>query len=236
MTELSIGARRSFGDWLGRFRVTLAYDIIARTPLVLWFVFSGVAFTRHLLAELGRAPQFGAAELMKALAGACGVGFLALFTWALLLRRQPMARATGVFPRVAAFVGTFSLLGLGFLPRAELSLTGSVISFVLICSGHAFACYTLAHLGRSLSIMAEARRLVVTGPYAYARHPLYLGEAIASLGFLLQVLSPAAAALWIVQVSLQLCRMRYEEEVLRRAFPEYGPYAARVARLVPAVF
>src|SRR4051812_38785899 len=124
MSDLSIAAPRRFRDRLAQFRTTLAYDMLARTPLVLWVVLTGYVSARLLLAELGRAPEFGLAELTKALASLAGLGFIVLFTWALLLRRQPVARAAGVFPRLAAFAGTFSIIGIGLFPRAELSLAG----------------------------------------------------------------------------------------------------------------
>ena len=98
------------------------------------------------------------------------------------------------------------------------------------------AAVALMQLGRSLSIMPEARRLVTEGLYARIRHPLYLGEAIATIGVLLLYRIPAAFALVAIQFCLQLWRMREEEKVLAAAFPEYAEYRQRTARLIPGIY
>jgi protein-S-isoprenylcysteine O-methyltransferase Ste14 len=189
-----------------------------------------------LIAVFTGEPGFGVAEVLKALAGIAGLGFILLLAGALCLRIRPTARAAGLLPRAVAVSGTFSITALGLLPHADISPAVAGASFLLLCTGYALSCYALRHLGRSLSIMAEARRLVTTGPYAVTRHPLYTGEALASLGLLVQYLSPIAVVLWVVHISLQLCRMHYEEGLLRNAFPEYSGYAGRVARLIPGIY
>lgn len=237
MSGFCSGIKRDFGDTrFEQFRSSRAYDMLARLPLVLWLALCGVGSARRIVTDVSAAPMFGMAETLKLLAGLAGLGFVLLLAGALCLRRRPLARAAGLRPRVIAMAGTFSITGMALLPRADLAPGAAMVSFLLICTGYAFACFALRHLGRSLSIMAEARRLVTTGPYARIRHPLYAGEALASLGLLIQYLSPLAVVLWIVHLSLQWRRMRYEEGVLGEAFPEYGGYADRVARLIPGVF
>jgi protein-S-isoprenylcysteine O-methyltransferase Ste14 len=224
------------GTQFERFSSSRAYDMLARLPLVLWFALCGVGAARGMITDFNASPMFGMAETLKLLAGLAGLGFILLVAGALCLRLRPVARAAGLRPRVIAMAGTFSITGMALLPRANLTPGAAMVSFLLICAGYAFACFALRHLGRSLSIMAEARRLVTTGPYAFIRHPLYAGEALASLGLLIQYLSPLAVLLWAVHLSLQWRRMRYEEGVLGRAFPEYSGYANRVARLIPGVY
>jgi protein-S-isoprenylcysteine O-methyltransferase Ste14 len=97
----------------------------------------------------------------------------------------------------------------------------------------AYSIWALVYLRRSFSILPEARRLVTRGPYGLSRHPLYLGESVAALGLLVTSAGPTAIALALAALGVQLFRMRWEESVLTREFPEYGAYARRVPRYLP---
>jgi protein-S-isoprenylcysteine O-methyltransferase Ste14 len=85
-------------------------------------------------------------------------------------------------------------------------------------------------------MMAEARRLVTSGPYRFVRHPLYLAEELSVIGLFLQFASLWTAALFAVQIAFQLRRMHNEENVLTASFPEYAAYRRRTARLIPGIY
>ena len=106
----------------------------------------------------------------------------------------------------------------------------------MILSGTLFATYAVLGLGRSISVLPEARGLVTRGPYAMIRHPLYLGELVTLSGITLQYFSAWALLLLVLQCAFQVERMRNEERVLSRVFPEYRDYMARTARLVPHIY
>jgi protein-S-isoprenylcysteine O-methyltransferase Ste14 len=149
---------------------------------------------------------------------------------------QPVAKAPGFHPRLAAWAGTFLGTGILLLPDHPLAWELNLLATMLVIGGAAFAIYSILSLGRSVSIMAEARRLVMHGPYARIRHPLYLGEEIVLLGIALEFISPWAIALLICQWAFQLQRMGYEEQILKGAFPEYETYMKRTWRLIPGVY
>jgi len=102
----------------------------------------------------------------------------------------------------------------------------------------AFAAWAMWSLGRSYGIrmdVFEGHSLKTDGPYAFVRHPMYLGIVLFHLGASLTLQSPlllAATALFVVPFTQ--IRIRAEETVLRDAFGErYLRYAERVPRLVP---
>jgi protein-S-isoprenylcysteine O-methyltransferase Ste14 len=108
-----------------------------------------------------------------------------------------------------------------------------VTSLILIAAGWVLSACVLFWLGRAFSVMAQARGLVTTGPYAIVRHPLYLCEEITVLGVALAHLSIAAVLIVAVQWMFQLRRMANEEKVLDAAFPECAAYAARTPKILP---
>jgi protein-S-isoprenylcysteine O-methyltransferase Ste14 len=153
-----------------------------------------------------------------------------------IIRARPERRADGLEPRVSAMLGTFSILAVVLFPRRELSLTGEMLATLLLLGGNALAVLVLLQLGRSFSIMAEARQLVTAGVYRWVRHPLYLAEELAVIGIVLQFLSLSTALLLAAQIAFQLRRMRNEERVLGETFPEYADYKERTAMLLPGVY
>lgn len=162
--------------------------------------------------------------------------FLTLMATLFIVREKPVKKASGLSPRLMALAGTFLMSALTFFPRAELGIVQTVIATVLLLVGTSLSVFVLFRLGRSFSLMAEARRLVTTGPYALVRHPLYLAEEIAVVGVLLQFLSVSTFLVFVVHVAIQIQRMRNEEAVLRLAFPDYDEYEAKTARLIPGIY
>jgi protein-S-isoprenylcysteine O-methyltransferase Ste14 len=210
-------------------------DLIGRLAIVGFFSFSAYNLTKAIFTQLN-AFQSGqtALPILPLMQNLASLLFLLLVISTTIIRLKPLDAADGVVPRVTALAGTFaSMLLVAFPSTVILPTWLLLIGFFLSFSGLLLSAYVLSWLGRSFSIMAEARRLVVAGPYAVVRHPLYLVEEIAVVGILIMHLSLGAVLVVAVQWGLQLMRMQHEEEVLRRAFPEYAEYAKSTPKVIP---
>ena len=109
----------------------------------------------------------------------------------------------------------------------------NLLSMSLVLAGNGITLLGIVSLKRSFSIMVEAREPVFTGLYAYVRHPLYIGEAIATAGVLVFRFSPANLILYILFVVCQVYRATLEEEKLISVFPEYQRYRKRTGAVFP---
>jgi len=154
----------------------------------------------------------------------------------ILIRPPPIARANGLMPNVMAFAGTYLPWVIGLMPRREGPDAGVLIASALILAGNVLIFVTICHLGKSFSLVPQARRLVTAGPYAVVRHPLYLAEEIMIAGAALLYLSPMTIVVVCLHAALQIRRIFYEEEVLSQAFPDYAPYKSRTWRLIPCIW
>ncbi|HLL28711.1 MAG TPA: isoprenylcysteine carboxylmethyltransferase family protein [Xanthobacteraceae bacterium] len=220
------------------FRETKFYDFLAASPLIAWY---GLCVEHQLPAfnKLIQATDFAHIDLLTAANIASKLAtllFVALLGVLLIFRHTPLSRTQGVFPRIAAIAGAYLGVAVVMLPPRELSTTFYLVATALIFGGTLFSLYSVSRLGRSISMLPEARRLVTSGPYSVIRHPLYLGEAIALMGLTLQYLSPFAVLLFLTQSMFQIIRMNNEEKILAATFPEYRGYMAHTARLVPGVY
>ena len=214
-------------------------DWLTRAFVVFWFFVLEVFLAWRLVAAIHATHTYDALGLARLVADACLFLFVAMMVGLTILREPPRLQAAGVWPRIAAVIGTNILvIGIFVLPAPRpLGMYQSVASAVLILTGNLLCVVVLRRLGRSFSIMAEARTLVTDGPYAIVRHPLYLVEELACVGAFIHVVSWSAALLYAVHFGFQVQRMVNEERVLLRAFPrQYSAYAARTARLIPGIW
>ena len=218
-------------------RNTKLYDLAAGLPLALWFAYGVVRLRPSIVANIeviaaGAGTLFTWAQLFS-LAGSAL--FNLLLVWLLLVRDKPVLKARGAVPRIAAFAGTFLGVAILQLPVAPLSAPVQVAAALLVGTGSVLAAIVLSRLGKSFSIMPEARRLVTDGPYALVRHPLYAVELLIIAGMALQFSQPLAGILAVAVVVLLVIRALFEERVLAEAYPEYKAYRARVKRFIPGV-
>ena len=226
-------ARPRPSSWLSeRSRERAAKAGIAAACLLLCFA-TAVRFATVLVAAPNGLDALSAAWLFALV---CRTLFYVLVCWFTLLRRPAVKRTQGWRPRAAALLGTFAVLGFGLLPPAPVSAAWHFVSALLFLIGTILAVVVLMRLGRSLTIMPEARRLVTSGPYRFVRHPLYLVEELAAIAGFIEAFSLAGAVLFAAQLALQLCRIANEEAVLESAFPDYARYKATTARLVPGLW
>jgi protein-S-isoprenylcysteine O-methyltransferase Ste14 len=223
---------------LRAFRSTKLYDLMAAMPLIAW---NGFCLGHQLPALIDEIAQTDASTadigLLAGLASKVATRvFFAVLVVLLVLRDKPRVRTAGLYPRLAAFAGTYLGVGMILLPSCELPAAWAMVSTLVVLCGTVLAISSALSLGRSLSMLPEARRLVTAGPYGLVRHPLYLSEAVALVGVTMQFLSPLALVLFAIQCAFQVERMKNEERVLASTFPEYRAYMAKTARLVPGLY
>jgi len=156
-------------------------------------------------------------------------------------RHEPLAaRLIYTVPLMLAILLYFAnrislpILGERFLPSAPWQFW---IGLLFTAAGLLFSVWARRHLGRNWSgtvTIKKDHELIMTGPYAMVRHPIYTGLLLAFVG------ATIARGEWRAILALILCtgsfwwKLRREERWMRETFgDEYRAYSQRVAALVP---
>ena len=123
----------------------------------------------------------------------------------------------------------------------EFPLWLSVIGFILIAFGYAFAAWAVTEnrfFSSVVRIQTDRGHVVCdTGPYRFVRHPGYAGNILPLFGIVLALdsvwtLIPTAVALLIMVIRTVL-----EDRTLQEELPGYRDYAQRVRyRLIPGIY
>jgi protein-S-isoprenylcysteine O-methyltransferase Ste14 len=140
-----------------------------------------------------------------------------------LLRRIARLRVT------IGFIASIVVLWL-----AEPTARSMAIGAIVAAAGEAVRVWAAGHLDKG-------REVTMTGPYAFTRHPLYLGSSLIGVGFAIASASVIAAALVLGYLAVTLtAAIRTEEAHLTEkfggAYPAYrdGRAAAERRRFSPA--
>jgi len=125
-------------------------------------------------------------------------------------------------------------IGLWPLPGGA-ALRGAGVA--IVACGLALRIAAMARLGSRFSPLVSVQRghaLETGGPYAWIRHPGYLGAWLAALGAMLAFGSLAGAPLVVAFLALLWARAGREETLLEEHFGDaYRSYRARSGRLFP---
>ncbi len=214
------------------------YDLAMRLPLAVLMLYNALFVGRDIYVHLflWREPA-GLTYGTTLAALVVTEAYLLLVAALTLVRLRPVRKLSGIVPRITALAAGLLPASLAWLPRVPPTPGRQVVGTLLMVAGLALAVASIGWLGKSFSLMPEARRLVTGGPYRLVRHPVYLATVIQGAGLILLYPSTAALLIYAVEVVLQIIRMGYEERVLRDTFPEYDDYARRTsARLIPRVY
>jgi protein-S-isoprenylcysteine O-methyltransferase Ste14 len=216
-----------------KFQQTKLYDLLMGLPLIFWFGYVEAIRARGSLGAAARDLMMQPGSLylnMRFIALFASIAFNLMAVYLIVMRSNPVKRSKGLLPNACGFVGTFLSVGIPYVGAATLPFGLQMVSTMLLVVGSVGSFMVLAKLGRSFSILPEARLLVTSGPYTIARHPLYAMEIVSILGMAMLYRQPGASLLSVGVIVMLVVRSHFEEKILTEAYPEYAQYRTRVRR------
>lgn len=164
-----------------------------------------------------------------------------------LIPTEPLGRLLRVvwFPTVFAWIATPLVTFFRHrLPPALRPLYDSPAAtwpaLAVACAAFAATLVCWKRMGKSWRMgiaPGETTQLVVTGPYAYVRHPIYALSCLLMLCTLAIVPNAAMTIIAFTHISLLMWESHREEQHLISVHGNlYRHYAARVGRFVPTPF
>lgn len=110
------------------------------------------------------------------------------------------------------------------------------VGLVLEAMGAIVLVVGIVNLGRSLTPLptpVDHAVLRVGGLYRLVRHPIYSGIIALVVGLTIRSASLAVASASLALIVWFTLKARWEEQHLRRRYPDYAEYAARTPRFLP---
>lgn len=159
-----------------------------------------------------------------------------------LQRDQPAADKMFMTVFVVAMLAWLCAMGLDRrIQSSEMPVAFQVLGLVLFLASTLFTMWIFRENSFAAPVVKlqteRAQHVILTGPYAYVRHPMYSGMVLFFTGVPLLLGSWWGLAMIPLFIALFAVRIPIEERTLREGLPGYADYAARVRyRLVPGVW
>ncbi len=141
-------------------------------------------------------------------------------------------------------IGQFILFGIMAVALIVVPLGGStplrIVGLLLIVLGFAVLMIAIwEHMRRNATLPNIAPTpkahvgLIKTGLYAHVRHPIYSGVLTGAVGVALTHGNLVPVIVAVVMIVFFTVKSRYEEGLLRAAYPEYADYMTHTGRFLP---
>jgi protein-S-isoprenylcysteine O-methyltransferase Ste14 len=115
-------------------------------------------------------------------------------------------------------------------------LAGIFVGIALIAGGVLLVARGVVDLGGAMTPLPRPRegaKLVQTGAYTLARHPIYGGLILASFGWAIVQASIVSVILAAALATFFQLKSTREERWLEMRYPDYAAYRARTRRFIP---
>ncbi len=162
--------------------------------------------------------------------------FYALLVILYLIRTSAKSTTDSLTVKTVAVISTFLPFAIPFAGKQSNEPGIILFASLVTMFGMVISLYSLGMLGRSFSIIPQARTIVKSGPYKHVRHPVYLGEMIAVSGIVLARFSFSALAIFSLYMAAMVYRAMHEEKLLMSISPEYESSFVKKARFIPGIF
>jgi protein-S-isoprenylcysteine O-methyltransferase Ste14 len=148
------------------------------------------------------------------------------------------------FMLVFGFTALIWFLAIGLDRRyhaSDMPLALQVLGFAMLLLSSGFIMWVMRENSFAAPVVKlqteRGHRVVSTGPYAWARHPMYSGIVLFFVGAALLLGSWWGVAMSPLFIPLFAIRARIEERALIAGLPDYAEYTRRVRyRLVPGLW
>ncbi len=115
----------------------------------------------------------------------------------------------------------------------------TVVAMALTAAGFMLIFWVMrvnSFAGRTIQV-DEGQKVISTGPYAWVRHPMYLGCVVFATAVPLALGSWVALPVFALQIPFYMLRLLNEEKVLRTELPGYTDYCRKMRyHLIPFVW
>jgi len=136
------------------------------------------------------------------------------------------------------FTGAQFLIVALFFYKKDL-FANNILSFVTLFIGLTLGCWALWAMRRHFSAFPDVRddaKLLVSGPYAFTRNPMYLSLLIILIPLIFYPFDLFLLVCYVALIIVLKAKMGIEEEQLKANFSEYEKYRKNVKKLIPYVF
>ena len=139
----------------------------------------------------------------------------------------------------ALLIGAWVFPATGLLgPETTLEELIDALAVALLSVGGFLRIWAISHAGKcTRKGRIKTARLITTGPYAYIRHPIYLGNFLIGVGLLF-----LSGQFWLIPLSLALLALQHrlnipaEEDLLREKLgQEHEFYCCMVPKYIPGL-
>lgn len=218
--------------------------------IYVWFIFTQIRTAHTSYVEYHTATRLGLPHMSwplfcSSITRLVLFSVLLIFTaLTLLLNRRPTHLPTKLIHITVPLAMSYYVFFYGMMDKLPEELRRNMLpvawhvpaaaaAVIISMIGYAISFWGICNLGRSFAVLVAVRQVVTSGPYAYVRHPMYLGYLIELFGLVIASFSLGMFLLAAGYIFLMVVRAQLEEERLTEAYPGYREYMQRTGFLFP---